>query len=237
MKKVNTVFYIIGTVCILIALYIVFDKYIAKDNINFNEDEEMALVNDRLSEVGSSLGWIIIVDGINNQDANGNYNITFNENLFDNYGYKQLFVMEYILSNTINYDKFFVFDTNGKVIDDMPTSDFTLAYIGYDDFNHYYSLLFGEDYDNDKGTKGNTSYDDTHVYYDNRRAGLNGVYVSMIQTDSVQYKDGEYIGHVTITYSTRASELIGIKEDKGIIKYSKDIDENILFKSFILEDR
>ena len=240
MKKVNTIFYIIGTICILMAIYIIFDKYFIKDNsrnINFNEDEEIVLLNDKLIEVGSSLGWILLVDGINNQDNDGNYNITFNEDLFDTYSYRQLFVMEYILSNTSNYDKFTVLDTSGSVTEDVPTSEMTYAYIDYDEFNSYYKSLFGEDFNIDKAMRGNTSYDSEYVYYENRRAGSNRVYVSMVQASEVEYSDEVYTSTVTITYSTRASDLVGVQTDKGVLEYTKDINGNINFKSFVIEGR
>jgi len=239
MKKINNLFYIIGIVCIVIAVYILVGKiiYDSEINVNFNEDEEIVLLNNQLVEVGSPLGWIIIVDGINNQDEDGNYIISFEDDLFNNYKYKQLFVMEYILSNSSNYDKFIVLDTEGNLTNDMPTSDFTYAYLEYDEYNSYYKSLFGEDFDIDKTMKGNTKYDNTHVYYENRRAGSNGVYVSMMKANEVEYNNGTYIGKVTVTYSTRASELVGKSEDTAIIEYTKDINNNIIFKSFTLKDR
>ena len=239
MKKVNSLFYIVGIVCIVIAGYILIDKFIDSNDleININEDEEILVLNNKLTEIGSPLGWIIIVDGINNQDRNGNYVIDFNTDLFSNYKYRQLFVMEYILSIINDYDNFFVLDINGNVIDDMPTSDFTLAYLDYDEYNSYYKYLFGEDFDNSKAMKGNTKYDNGYVYYDNRRAGSNGVYVSMMQATSVEYKNGVYKGDVSIIYSTRASELVGTIEDAAIIEYIKDMENNIILKSFILKDR
>ncbi len=240
MKKINTIFYIVGTVCFLIAIYIITDKYFIKDNsinINFNEDEEIELLNDKLTETGSSLGWILIVDGINNQDSNGNYNITFNKDLFDTYSYRQLFVMEYILSNSNNYELFTVLDTSGNVIEDSPTSDMTQAYIDYDEYNKYYKSIFGEDFNTDKAIKGNTIYSNNNVYYENRRIGSSGVYVSMIQASEVKYSDNVYTSNITITYSTRASSLVGSPADKAILKYTKDINGNIIFKSFVIEGR
>ena len=239
MKKINSLFYIIGIVCIVIAVYILIGKVIDNNevSVNFNENEEIALLNNKLTEVGSPLGWIIIVDGINNRDRNDNYIISFEDDLLENYKYRQLFVMEYILSNSSNYDKFIVLDMEGNLTNDSPTDDFTLAYLEYDEYNSYYKSLFGEDFDIHKTMKGNTFYDKTHVFYDNRRAGSNGVYVSMVQANEVEYSNGTYTGKAIVTYSTRAGELIGASEDTAIIEYTKDINDNILFKSFILKDR
>ena len=239
MKKINSLFYIVGIVCIIIAVYILVGKVIdnGEDNINFNEDEEIELLNNKLTEVGSPLGWIIIVSGIDNQDNDGKYIINFADDLLDNYKYRQLFVMEYILSNFSNYDKFIVLDMEGNIIEEIPTSDFTSAYLEYDEYNSYYKSLFGEDFDIDKTMKGNTKYDNTHVYYENRRAGSNGVYVSMIQANEVEYDNGIYKTKAIVTYSTRASELVGASEDTAVIEYTKDINDNIIFKSFTLKDR
>lgn len=239
MRKINILFYIIGILCFIIAGYIIYDEFfgVYKEEIVFYEEEELETLNNKLKEIGSPLGWIVIVDGISNQDRNGNYNISFNKNLFDDYGYRQLFVMEYILSNEDNYDLFTVLDMNGNKTDDMPTSDFTKAYLKYDKYNEYYKDLFGEDFDISKAVKGNTKYDKTHVYYENRRAGSNGVYVSMIQASSVNYEDDIYKAEVKVTYSTRASELVGIEDDIAIIEYTKNINDDIKIKSFVVKGR
>ena len=239
MKKINFIFYIIGIVCFLIAGYIVYDNFIkAEEEVIINKEDELNIINHKLSEIGNSLGWLVVVDGIDNQDSNGNYNISYGKNLLSDYEDRQLFTMEYILSNSVNFDKFVVLNTfDNSITDENPTDDFTIAYLNYDTFNEYYSSLFDDDFDLDKAKKGNTSYDNTHVYYENRRAGSNGVYVSMITCNNVNYEDGEYTSDVTITYSTRAGELIGTNEDYGNIVYTKDINGNIKLKSFILKDR
>lgn len=238
MNKNNIVWWIIGILCTLVAVYLVCDKVFFKENdVNFNEDEEIVLVNDKLKEIGSPLGWIIIADGISNQDENGKYNVTYGSDLLSDYGYRQLFVMEYILTYNSNYDKFTVLGMDGNIITESPTSDFTTAYISYDNFNEYYKPLFGEDFDIKKATKGNTKYDRDYVYYENRRAGSNGVYVSMMECDSVVYEKGEYTSNVKITYSTRASELVGVETDTAILKYTKDTLDGINIKSFTLKDR
>ena len=239
MKKFNVLSFVIGLVCFFIAGYILFDKFFTDNelDINFNEEEELVLLNNKLSEIGSPLGWIVIVNGIDNMDSGGNYNLDFDKNLFDRYNYRQLFVMEYILSNPSNNELFTVLDNEGNVIDDIPTSDFSLSYFNYNQFNSYYKSLFGDDFDITRAKKGNTSYDNNYVYYENRRAGSNGVYVSMIQSDSIEYKKGEYISNVIVTYSTKASELFGIEGDNATLKYTKDINDNIILKSFVLENR
>lgn len=236
MKKINVLFYLIGIICFVIAGYIVYDEFFDNKDINFNEDEELVVFNDKLSEIGSSLGWIVIVDGINNQD-NGKYVISYDTDLFNNYSYRQLFVMEYILSNINNYELFTVLDMDKKITNDNPVDEFTYAYLKYNEYNKYYKSMFGDNFDVEKAMKANTKYDSEYVYYDNRRAGSNGVYVSMIQTTSIEYSEDVYVADVIITYSTKASELVGTTTDTAVIEYSKDINDNIILESFILNSR
>ena len=124
------------------------------------------------------------------------------------------------------------FDNNK--IEGEPTDDYTLAYLDYDTFNKYYKDLFGEDFDLNKQDKGNTTYDKEYVYYRNRRAGSNNVYVPIIKAISVEYKNNKYIADIEVTYSTRASELIGVPKSNGTITYTKNIDNNILLEDFII---
>ena len=82
---------------------------------------------------------------------------------------------------------------------------------------------------------GNTKYDKDYVYFDNRHPGSNGVYVSMITSDKVEYKKGEYIASVKVTYSTRLADILDKETSDGIISYTKDGNNNIILKSFILK--
>lgn len=237
MKKINIIGVIIGIIAFLIAGYIVTDKILQKEEPKtINKEEELQEINSKLKEVGSPLGWLIIKEGIENQTEDGKYTIKYNEDYLEKYENRQLFTMEYILSYNDNQDKFIVLSAgdNSKV-EDSPTSDFTLAYLDYKTFNKYYKELFGEDFNIDKSKKGNTKYDKEYVYYDNRKPGSNGIYVSMITSDSVEYKDKYFVADIKITYSTRASENIGKETSTGIIKYTKDSNNNIILKSFIIE--
>ena len=144
--------------------------------------------------------------------------------------------MEYILSYQDNIDSFIVLSAGDKsVVEDTPTSDFTLAYLDYKIFNKYYKELLGEDFKITKGKMGNTKYDKDYVYFDNRHPGSNGVYVSMITSDKVEYKKGEYIASVKATYSTRLADILDKETSDGIISYTKDGNNNIILKSFILK--
>lgn len=236
MKKLDIICIIIGVICFLLAGYIVYIKFFKENKIDFNEEEEIKLLDDKLAKIGTPLGWLIITDGIDHQNEDGTkYNISYGTNLLKEYSNRQLFTMKYILSTKNENDKFILlssFDNNK--IEGEPTDDYTLAYLDYDTFNKYYKDLFGEDFDLNKQDKGSTTYDKEYVYYRNRRAGSNNVYVPIIKAISVEYKNNKYIADIEVTYSTRASELIGVPKSNGTITYTKNIDNNISLEDFII---
>lgn len=236
MKKLDIICIIIGVICFLLAGYIVYSKFFKENKIDFNEEEEIKLLDDKLAKIGTPLGWLIITDGIDHQNEDGTkYNISYGTNLLKEYSNRQLFTMKYILSTKNENDKFILlsgFDNNK--IEGEPTDDYTLAYLDYDTFNKYYKDLFGEDFDLNKQDKGSTTYDKEYVYYRNRRAGSNNVYVPIIKAISVEYKNNKYIADIEVTYSTRASELIGVPKSNGTITYTKNIDNNISLEDFII---
>lgn len=236
MKKLNIICTITGVICFLLAGYIVYNKFFKEKEVNFNKKEEIKLLDDKLAKIGTPLGWLIITDGIDHQNEDGTkYNISYGTDLLKEYSNRQLFTMEYILSTKNENDKFILlsgFDNNK--IEGEPTDDYTLAYLDYNTFNKYYKDLFGEDFDLNKQDKGNTNYDKEYVYYRNRRAGSNDVYVPIIKTTSIEYKNNKYIANIEITYSTRASSLIGVPKSNGTITYTKNINNNILLEAFAI---
>ena len=237
MKKINILCFIMGIICFSIAGYIIYNKFYKQEEIKFNKDEELKQVNNKLSEIGSSLGWLIITNGIDNQNEDGTkYSIEYNKNLLEEDYNKQLFTMEYILSTKNENDKFILLNgfDKSKVKDANPSDDFILAYWDYNTFNKYYKKFFNKDFDISKQYKGDTSYDTEYVYYQNRKSGSNGVYVPMITSDNIEYKDNKYVANITITYSTRAATLIGKENDKGKLVYTKDINNNIILESFMV---
>lgn len=237
MKKINVLFIIVGIISFLVAGYIITDKILARNiNVEIDEEKELGTANEYLAKIGSPLGWLIVKEGIDMQDDNGKYKPRYNYDYLNSIENKQLFTMEYILSYPDYMDEFVVLSAGDyKKIDVSPTDDFTLAYLDYNIFNKYYNQLFGKDFNIDKAKKGNTEYDKEYVYYDNRRPGSNGVYVSMITSDKVWYKNGEYIANVKVTYSTRLADIIGVSDSTGIVTYIKNSDNAIILRSFILE--
>lgn len=237
MKKINLLFIIVGIISFLVAGYIITDKILARNiNVEIDEEKELGTANEYLAKIGSPLGWLIVKEGINMQDDNGKYKPRYNYDYLNSIENKQLFTMEYILSYPDNESQFVVLSAGDyKKIDVSPTDDFTIAYLDYNVFNRYYNELFGKDFNIDKAKKGNTKYDKEYVYYDNRRPGSNGVYVSMITSDKVWYKNGEYIANVKVTYSTRLADITGVSDSIGIVTYIKNSDNAIILRSFILE--
>lgn len=236
MKKLNIICIITGLICFLLAGYITYNKFFKEKNINFNKEEELKQINDVLVETGNSLGWLIITNGIDHQNEEGTkYNISYGTNLLKDIKNKQLFIMEYILSTKNENDKFIVLSgIDNHKIEGEPTDDYTLAYLDYNTFNKYYKNFFDEDFELNKQDKGNTSYDKEYVYYRNRRAGSNNVYVPMINATNVKFKNNTLIADIEITYSTRAAQLIGKEKDKGTITYTKNINNNIVLNTFII---
>lgn len=237
MKKINIICFIMGIICFSIAGYIIYNKFYKQEEIKFNKDEELKQVNNKLSEIGSSLGWLIITNGIDNQNEDGTkYSIKYNKNLLEEDYNKQLFTMEYILSTKNENDKFILLNgfDKSEVKDANPSDDFILAYLDYNTFNKYYKKFFNKDFNISKQYKGDTSYDTEYVYYQNRKSGSNGVYVPMITSDNIEYKDNKYVANITITYSTRLATLIGKENDKGTLVYTKDINNNIILESFMV---
>lgn len=237
MKKLDIICIIIGVICFLLAGYIVYSKFFKENKIDFNKEEEIKLLDDKLAKIGTPLGWLIITDGIDHQNEDGTkYNISYGTNLLKEYSNRQLFTMEYILSTKNENDKFILLNgfDKSKVKDANPSDDFILAYLDYNTFNKYYKKFFNKDFDISKQYKGDTSYDTEYVYYQNRKSGSNGVYVPMITSDNIEYKDNKYVANITITYSTRAATLIGKENDKGKLVYTKDINNNIILESFMV---
>ena len=116
MKKLDIICIIIGVICFLLAGYIVYSKFFKENKIDFNKEEEIKLLDDKLAKIGTPLGWLIITDGIDHQNEDGTkYNISYGTNLLKEYSNRQLFTMEYILSTKNENDKFILlsgFDNN-----------------------------------------------------------------------------------------------------------------------------
>ena len=238
-NKFLTTLVVIALIFILVlALYIGAGVISSDSNLDrkFNEDKEIEFLNDNLSEVGSSLGVLVLMTGIDNSNSNRSFKLEKNIDLLENEENRQLFVMEYILTYQNNYDKFIVLDSDEKVVlsNAVPTDSNTIAYLKYEDFNFYYNKLFGNDFNLSDSIKGNTLYDAKYVYYPNKRNMLDGLYVPMISALNIKYEDNYFVADVKVYYSEMIRKIIGYEYDMATLIYSKNGNGDMLLNSFVL---
>lgn len=238
-NKFLTTLVVIALIFILVlAVYIGAGVISSDSNLDrkFNEDKEIEFLNDNLSEVGSSLGVLVLMTGIDNSNSDRSFKLEKNIDLLENEENRQLFVMEYILTYQNNYDKFIVLDSDEKVVlsNAVPTDSNTIAYLKYEDFNFYYNKLFGNDFNLSDSIKGNTLYDAKYVYYPNKRNLLDGLYVPMISALNIKYEDNYFVADVKVYYSEMIRKIIGYEYDMATLIYSKNGNGDMLLNSFVL---
>ena len=238
-NKFLTTLVVIALIFILVlAVYIGAGVISSDSNLDrkFNEDKEIEFLNDNLSEVGSSLGVLVLMTGIDNSNSNRSFKLEKNIDLLENEENRQLFVMEYILTYQNNYDKFIVLDSDEKVVlsNAVPTDSNTIAYLKYEDFNFYYNKLFGNDFNLSDSIKGNTLYDAKYVYYPNKRNMLDGLYVPMMSALNIKYEDDYFVADVKVYYSEMIRKIIGYEYDMATLIYSKNGNGDMLLNSFVL---
>lgn len=238
-NKFLTTLVVIALIFILVlAVYIGAGVISSDSNLDrkFNEDKEIEFLNDNLSEVGSSLGVLVLMTGIDNSNSDRSFKLEKNIDLLENEENRQLFVMEYILTYQNNYDKFIVLDSDEKVVlsNAVPTDSNTIAYLKYEDFNFYYNKLFGNDFNLSDSIKGNTLYDAKYVYYPNKRNMLDGLYVPMISALNIKYEDNYFVADVKVYYSEMIRKIIGYEYDMATLIYSKNGNGDMLLNSFVL---
>ena len=238
-NKFLTTLVVIALIFILVLAVYIWAGVISSDsNLDrkFNKDKEIEFLNDNLSEVGSSLGVLVLMTGIDNSNSNRSFKLEKNIDLLENEENRQLFVMEYILTYQNNYDKFIVLDSDEKVVlsNAVPTDSNTIAYLKYEDFNFYYNKLFGNDFNLSDSIKGNTLYDAKYVYYPNKRNMLDGLYVPMISALNIKYEDNYFVADVKVYYSEMIRKIIGYEYDMATLIYSKNGNGDMLLNSFVL---
>ena len=110
MKKLDIICIIIGVICFLLAGYIVYIKFFKENKIDFNEEEEIKLLDDKLAKIGTPLGWLIITDGIDHQNEDGTkYNISYGTNLLKEYSNRQSETFPYIVIKIESTNKNIIF--------------------------------------------------------------------------------------------------------------------------------
>ena len=214
---------------------------IKEDNSDFNETIETEYLNNKLEEIKSSLGFIAIITSIDKYNAGGDYITKKNKNLLEETSDKQLFVMEQIITNKENYKNFIILNTIGEVDKEImdPVTETTIAYYPYNLFITEYKKYFNDTFqiENRKVSNLNNTYDkdENYIYYENRKAGLNGLSITKITINSIsQNNSNQYQANITLHYSERLSNMLGVNSEIAKLTYQKEQD-NIKINSYILK--
>ena len=192
--------------------------------------------NQFLNNITNSLSWLVVLHS--SPEFGERKNIDYLSTIED----KQMFVMEYILSNQENYKNFVVISVpGGEITSDSPTNQATLAYYPYSLFNQEYKKFFDKDFDASKrikaaGSDNKYNENEQYVYYANRRPGRNGQYVSNMTVEDTKYDENTktYTALVNMTYSDKLAQQIGVNSEKAEITYSIN-NSNIILKTFIIK--
>lgn len=220
--------------------YLYFSKGTIKGT-DVDVTKEKEKLNDDLQDITKSLGWLVITSGIDNYNSGGKYEPQKNKDLLATTENRQLFIMEKILEKESNYSRFVKVAQDGSVDKDpntIVTDEMTTAYYPANLFNTEYKKYFGEDFDidNRKVSTLNTAQDKSkdYVYYNNKRAGANGLSVDAMTVNKVEYnkEDALLVADITLTYSSRASSL-GYSYNNMTLNYTRDNDNLILKSMFI----
>lgn len=227
-------------VIIIIGLCFIGVKKYFMNKEEFDSKTEIDEVSSTFHNIENELGWLLVVNSIDNYTASASYKITKDKDLFSLEGYKQLFIMEYILSDMNNYDDFVVLNSyDYKEVNDLsPTSDTTIAYYPYDKFNNIYLNFFGTDFDIKTAKRSNTSneYNDSkdYVYYENRRSGANGLGIDSLSIEDITKEEDNYKMQGSISYTERLASNLDYNSDSFEIVYQKK-DDKIILKTFIVK--
>lgn len=220
--------------------YLYFSKGTIKGT-DVDVTKEKEKLNDDLQDITKSLGWLVITSGIDNYNSGGKYEPQKNKDLLATTENRQLFIMEKILEKESNYNRFVKVAQDGSADKDpntIVTDEMTTAYYPANLFNTEYKKYFGEDFDidNRKVSTLNTAQDKSkdYVYYNNKRAGANGLSVDAMTVNKVKYnkEDALLVADITLTYSSRASSL-GYSYSNMTLNYTRDNDNLILKSMFI----
>lgn len=194
-----------------------------------NEEDEKEKLNNKIKDIKSSLSLITILTSIDKYNAGGDYITKKNKNLLEHSASKQLFVIEQITTNKENYQNFIILNTNGELDKEItnPNEMATFAYYPYNLFIKEYEKYFEDAFqiENRKTSNLNNIYDKdkNYIYYENRKDGLNGLYISEITIDSInQVSSNKYQANLILNYSERLSDMLGVKSENAELIYNKD---------------
>ena len=210
-------------------------------NQNFNETEEKDALNQNIEEIKNSLGFITILTSIDKYNAGGDYVTKKDTNLLETTKEKQLFIMEQIVNHTENDKNFVVLDINGEVDKEMtnPTTEGTTAYYPADLFKQEYATYFKEEFalEERQISAYNNKYDKdvNYIYYENRRAGTNGLSVAEITIEKIEKNTPDiYEASITLHYNDRTSSMLGVSSEEASLTYTRNGD-NIQIETYKLK--
>lgn len=191
-----------------------------KDTQKREQDKthELEWYQSKIEEIAWPLGWIDILSDASSFATD--YHVSIGENIFDKENARQLFTMEKIIEDNKLTDQFVTFDGDRSMPAEYPTDEMVPAYLPYEQFNEVYKLLFGMDF---------TRTED-YVFYDNRRAGANGVRVEEITITSLDYdkETGVYLASLQMSYSERAQEMLGKASEIAWLKFKLQDEQMVL---------
>lgn len=204
----------------------------------FDQEKQIEELTPILTKIKPGLSTITILTSIDKYNAGGEYITKKNKDLFTDIKTKQLFVMEQIIANTKNYSNFLILNSNGEVDNENndPTIEGSIAYYPYELFLTEYNNYFDEKFIKEERevSSYNNSYDSdsNYIYYNNRRAGLNGLTITNISIDKITE---EYQATITLNYSPRLSEMLKTSTEQAIISYTYN-NNNIKLKSYTITE-
>ena len=239
---------IIMIVLALVGAYLLKEKKVSENptsgennNITLNETEEKEVLNQTLKEMEASLGFLAVLTSIDKYNAGGDYITKKNVNLLKDTKSKQLFVMEQIVKNTENDKNFVILNMNGEVDteENIPTTDGTTAYYPTDLFKKEYAKYFKETFSLEErqvSTFNNTYDKDTnYIYYENRRAGANGLSVTGITIEKIEVlSSSKYQASITLNYSDRLATMLGVDSESAKLVYQRN-EDNIQIDSYMIK--
>lgn len=200
-----------------------------KEDLSFEETEEKKELSSNLEDIRSGLSIITVLTCIDKYNAGGDYVTKKNKNLLETNTSKQIFVMEEILKNEENNKNFILLDNEGKELktSNYPTEEGIYAYYPYNLFIEEYQKYFNDSFDIETRDKSSTDnkYDTNkeYIYYNNRRAGLNGLMIENIDISSVsKNSNNEYQANIVLNYSKRLKEMLEADSEQATINYVKD---------------
>lgn len=193
-------------------------------------------LNEALLDFQGPLGWVTILG--QQADFGAPYYVQSGEDLLAKEASRQLFIMEYILQDEDYYSAFQMMPIENSLGEssNLPTSEGVEAYLPYETFDAVYKGFFDKDFNMEEAQTAigqKIDFGKTMIYYDNRRAGLNGVRTESMTASNIIYDEALkcYTAQLTIDYSEQATKYLGQLAQKAILNYEVK-DGKVVILSF-----